>query len=77
MNVANQVLELVAQQFQFGNHKATLESRFVADLGFDSLDSIEFVIALEDEFGIELADDDCEKCKTVGDAIRLVQHCMG
>lgn len=76
MNVAKKVLDLVEQQFQFGNHKVTPESRFVEDLGFDSLDSVEFAMAIEDEFAIYLDDDDCEKCATVGDAIRLVEHCM-
>lgn len=48
----------------------TDESNLAEDLGFDSLDKVEFIIALEDEFGIELTDDQSDAIQTVGDAIK-------
>ncbi len=53
------------------------EASFVDDLGADSLDTVELVMALEEEFGIEIPDEDAEKIQTVGDAIRYIDEKAG
>ena len=50
------------------------EAKFVDDLGADSLDLVELVMALEDEYGIEIPDEDAEKIVTVGDALKYIQE---
>ena len=52
----------------------TDESSFVDDLGADSLDTVELVMALEEEFGIEIPDEDAEKITTVGDAVKYIEE---
>lgn len=56
------------------NSKATRESRFQEDLGFDSLDEIELVMAMEEEFEIEIGDEEAESVKTIGQAVDLIQR---
>ena len=53
------------------------DSRFVEDLGADSLDTVELVMALEEEFGIEIPDEDAEKAKTVGDVVEYIDKKIG
>ena len=50
------------------------DSKFIDDLGADSLDTVELVMALEEEFGAEIPDEDAEKLTTVGDAVKYVQE---
>jgi acyl carrier protein len=52
------------------------EAKFIDDLGADSLDIVELVMALEDEYGIEIPDEDAEKIETVGDAIKYIEEHM-
>lgn len=60
---------------QLGVEEATItrESSFVEDLGADSLDVVELVMALEEEFGVEIPDDQAEKIVTVGDAVKYIE----
>lgn len=60
-DIEARVLRTVAEQMGVSEKTLTLETSFVADLGADSLDSIELVMALEDEFGLEIADEDAEQ----------------
>lgn len=76
MNVEQQILRIVSEQFNFGNTTPTLSTRFVADLGFDSLDSVEFVMELEDEFAVEIDDEQAERCTTVADAASLITQLL-
>lgn len=55
-------------------HKITDQSSFVHDLGADSLDTVELIMAIEDEFGIEIQDEDAEKVTTIGDAVKLIER---
>lgn len=61
---------------QLGIERSTVsnDTAFTADLGMDSLDDIELVMALEDEFDLDIPDDDAEACVTVGDAVALINR---
>ena len=70
--IENKIKQLIADHL--GTVKnMTQESNFVNDLGADSLDTIELVMALEEEFGFEISDSDAEKIETVGDAIKVIK----
>jgi len=71
MNVEDQVIGLV-RLYLYDEDKATPESRFIDDLGFDSLDVVELMCDLEEEFGMDIPDEDTEKWVTVGDVISYV-----
>jgi len=67
------VREIIIQQLGVDANAVTDEASFIEDLGADSLDTVELVMAFEEEFGIEIPDDDSDKMKTVGDAITYLQ----
>lgn len=68
------VKEIVAEQLGVDESEITEASSFVDDLGADSLDTVELVMALEEEFGIEIPDEDAEKISTVKDAITYIEE---
>jgi acyl carrier protein len=68
-----QVRSLVAEHLRVDAKRVSDEARFVKDLGADWLDCLELMIAVEEDFGIEFADDEVEKLVVVGDLIRSVQ----
>ena len=68
------VKELIVQQLGISENEVVADAKFVDDLGADSLDLVELVMALEDEYGIEIPDEDAEKIVTVGDAIKYIQE---
>ncbi len=70
------IAEIVAEQLGVEASEVTPEASFVDDLGADSLDTVELVMALEEEFGIEIPDEDAEKISTVGDAITYIKEHM-
>ena len=72
--IFEQVKKLVIEQLGVDKDKVALESSFIGDLGADSLDTVEFIMALEDKFNIEIPDEDAEKIKTVGDAVSYVEE---
>ena len=72
-SVAERVTDIVAEQLGVDKEKITPETSFVNDLGADSLDTVELVMALEDEFGIEIPDEEAEKITTVQLAIDYAQ----
>ncbi len=73
MSVEEKVKEIIAEQLGVKKEEIKGESSFIDDLGADSLDTVEVVMALEEEFGIEIPDEDAEKITTVGEAIKYIE----
>ncbi|HND52324.1 MAG TPA: acyl carrier protein [Pirellulaceae bacterium] len=71
--VADRVMDIVADQLSVDREKITPGTSFVNDLGADSLDTVELVMELEDEFDIDIPDDAAEKITTVGQAIEFIE----
>ena len=69
----DKIKEVVAEQLDVSVDEIKEDSKFVEDLGADSLDVVELVMALEEEFGIEIPDEDAEKIQTVKDALEYIQ----
>ena len=72
-DVANKVKKMVVDHLGVDELKVTEEANFVDDLGADSLDTVELVMAFEEEFGSEISDSEAEKILTVGDAIKFIE----
>ena len=72
--VFEQVKKVVVDQLGVSEDEVKKEASYVDDLGADSLDTVELVMALEEEFGIEIPDEDAEKMTTVGDAIKYIEE---
>jgi acyl carrier protein len=68
------VKDIIVNELGVEAEKVTPEASFVDDLGADSLDTVELVMAFEEEFGIEIPDEDAEKMQTVGDAITYIKQ---
>ncbi len=71
--VEEKVKSIVVNQLGVNEEEVTNEASFVEDLGADSLDIVELVMALEEEFGIEIPDEEAEKIRTVGEAIAFIE----
>ena len=71
--VAEKVKKIVVEQLGVSEDQVTPEAKFIEDLGADSLDQVELVMALEEEFGAEIRDEDADKLNTVGDAIAYIE----
>ena len=71
--VETQVKQIVVDHLGIDDSKVTPESKFIDDLGADSLDNVELVMAFEEEFGVEIPDDAAEKIVTVKDAITFIE----
>ena len=74
MTTQEKVVEVVVEQLGVKKEEVRPEARFIEDLGADSLDTVELVMSLEEEFGIEIPDEDAEKIATVGDAIKYIEE---
>ena len=71
------VAEIIAEQLGITRGEIVPEASFIDDLGADSLDIVEFVMAMEETFDIEIPDDDAEKIQTIGDAFSYVKERLG
>jgi acyl carrier protein len=71
-SVAEKVKKIVAEQLGVSAEQVTEDAKFIEDLGADSLDQVELIMALEEEFGSDIPDEDAEKLTTVGDAIKYI-----
>lgn len=74
MAIQDKITEIIVEQLGVKPEEVTPEASFVDDLGADSLDTVELVMALEEEFGTEIPDEDAEKIQTVGDAVRYIEE---
>lgn len=72
-SVQERVIDIVAEQLGVDKEKITAETSFVNDLGADSLDTVELVMELEEEFDITIPDDAAEKIQTVGQAVQFIE----
>jgi acyl carrier protein len=72
-SIEERVIDIVADQLGVDKAKVTRKSRFVNDLGADSLDQVELVMELEEEFDIQIPDNAAEKIQTVGEAIEYIE----
>jgi acyl carrier protein len=70
----DRVKEIIAKELEVDTKQLAPEAKFIEDLGADSLDIVELVMALEEEFGIDIPDEDADKMKTVGDAMKYLQE---
>ena len=72
--IETKVIEIVSKQLGVAKDKISNSSSFVNDLGADSLDTVELVMALEEEFGQEIPDEEAEKLQSVGDVIKFIEE---
>ncbi len=74
MEVEEKIKKIISEQLGVEEDDVVLEAKFVDDLGADSLDTVELVMALEEEFDLEIPDEDAEKMQTVGAAIDFIKE---
>ena len=74
MTIEERVKKVIEEQLSVNQDQITRDASFIDDLGADSLDTVELVMALEEEFGIEIPDEDAEKMTTVGDAVKYIEE---
>ena len=72
-DIESRVRDIIVNELGVEPSKVTAEASFVDDLGADSLDTVELVMSFEEEFGIEIPDEDAEKMETVGDAVAYLE----
>ena len=76
-SLEEQIKEIIVTNLNVKAEQVTPEAKFIEDLGADSLDTVGLVMALEEEFGNEIPDEDAEKLTSVGDVIRYVEEAQG
>jgi len=72
-NIFEKVRNIIVDQLRVDENLVTMDSSIQEDLGADSLDAVELIMALEEEFGINVQDEEAEKFKTVGDVVRYIE----
>jgi len=75
-NIFERVQDIIVQQLGVDKTKVTLDANFANDLGADSLDTVELVMAIEEEFSIEIPDEDAEKIATLDQAIKFIKQAV-
>lgn len=74
MDIFEKVKEIIVERLSVNEKDVSKEASFIDDLGADSLDTVELVMALEEEFGLEIPDEEAEKIVTVGDAVKYIEN---
>jgi acyl carrier protein len=77
VNIEERVKDIIVEELGVEREKLTSEASFMEDLGADSLDTVELVMAFEKEFDIDIPDEEAEKLRTVGDAMKYLHEKMG
>jgi acyl carrier protein len=77
MAIADKVKNIIVKQLGVNVDEVTEDASFIDDLGADSLDTVELVMELEKEFGIEIPDDDANNIRSVGDAVKYIEEKAG
>ena len=75
--VFDKVREIIAEQLDVDTEEITLDTSLIKDLEADSLDAVEIIMALEDEYNIEIPDEVAEEFKTVGDIVKCIEDYIG
>jgi acyl carrier protein len=73
-SIDQRIKDIIVEQLGVNADQVTAEAKFIEDLGADSLDTVELVMALEEEFSIEIADEEAEKLQSVGDVIKYIEE---
>ncbi|MEW6302548.1 MAG: acyl carrier protein [Verrucomicrobiota bacterium] len=73
-SIEDKVRDIIVEQLGVNADQVTPEAKFIEDLGADSLDTVELVMALEEEFGQEIPDEEAEKLQSVGDVIKYIEE---
>lgn len=76
-DVFERVKKVIVEQLSVDEDQVKAEASFTNDLGADSLDTVELVMAFEEEFGTEIPDEEAEKIQTVGDAVKFIEKSLG
>ena len=74
MSVADKVYEIVAERMGVKKEDISVATSFVTDLGADSLDQVELIMELEDQFDLNIPDEEAEKIETIGDAVKYIEE---
>ncbi len=77
MDIAAKVKEIIVQELDVNESEITNEANFIEDLGADSLDTVELIMKFEEEFDLEIPDEEAEKLRTVGNAIDYLKAKLG
>jgi acyl carrier protein len=73
-SIEDKVKDIIVEQLSVNPEQVTTEAKFIEDLGADSLDVVELVMAFEEQFGVEVPDEDAEKLMSVGDVIKYIEE---
>jgi acyl carrier protein len=77
MSIEEKVIELIVEQLDVTREECVPEASFIEDLGADSLDLVELIMAMEENFGVEIADEELQKIRTIQDAINFIKKKKG
>jgi acyl carrier protein len=72
-SIEEKVKDIIVEQLGVNPEQVTLQANFIEDLGADSLDTVELVMAFEEEFNVEVPDEEAEKLQTVGDVVKYIE----
>jgi len=77
MSIEEKVIELIVEQLDVTREECVPEASFIEDLGADSLDLVEMIMAMEENFGVEISDEELQKIRTIQDAINFIKRKKG